>query len=169
MGGDPCATANKKFDALYDRQNNKARACSTATYYGPPSSSSLLPHVGRAGPFLFPTPTPQPRLSVLNPLKTLALLSPLLTQGTSENLLVRMGGPPALKAVIDGFYSRLEVSDRTKHFFVGQNMQDQRRRQVRRITKGWAQDYGEGMTKGGGGGPMTKGKVTSGAGRCADD
>ena len=47
-----------------------------------------------------------------------------------------MGGPPALKAVIDGFYSRLEVSDRTKHFFVGQNMQDQRRRQVRRVTKG---------------------------------
>ena len=48
-----------------------------------------------------------------------------------ETLLDRMGGPKALKAVIDIFYTRLIESDRTKHFFVGYDMQDQRERQVK--------------------------------------
>ena len=49
----------------------------------------------------------------------------------AETLLDRMGGPKALKAVIDIFYTRLIESERTKHFFVGYDMQDQRERQVK--------------------------------------
>ena len=45
-------------------------------------------------------------------------------------LLDRMGGPDALKELIDLFYDKLEVHDRTKHFFLGYDMDDQRDRQV---------------------------------------
>ena len=58
-------------------------------------------------------------------------LALLPLQVGEEHLLSRIGGVPALKAVIDILYNKLEVSDRTKHFFVGINMKDQRRRQVR--------------------------------------
>ena len=45
-------------------------------------------------------------------------------------LLDRMGGPDTLKELIDLFYDKLVVHDRTKHFFLGMDMDDQRDRQV---------------------------------------
>ena len=49
---------------------------------------------------------------------------------TVMTVLDALGGPDALKAVINDFYDQLETHEKTKHFFVGFNMQDQRERQV---------------------------------------
>ena len=52
------------------------------------------------------------------------------TNANSETLLDRLGGPDALKELIDQFYDKLVEHDRTRHFFNGYDMNDQRERQV---------------------------------------
>ena len=101
------------------------------------------------------------------------------TNANSETLLDRLGGPDALKELIDQFYDKLVEHDRTRHFFTGYDMNDQRERQVggcrgesgRGVSGCLVCEEGSPCMPGvGGGGPCMPGgggRACQGGGGCA--
>lgn len=52
----------------------------------------------------------------------------------NKSLCERLGGEPAIKAVVDKFYDYMLTDDRVKEFFKNSDMQKQRKRQTDFIT-----------------------------------